>query len=191
MAGSQPMLYYWDTCLFISWLLKSGDKSRKKEELAEIERQIELFDKKLLHIATSVLSVTEALECSVGKLGRDKFLQLRESPNFHLYPVNSHIADLAHDIRNYYIGVNDDFNTFTTPDAIHLATAIFCDANKMYTFDGVCNTPPGVAKRKTKDRKILSVNGSVAGVHSLTIERPWYEPPEPPRNLFSNGDTKP
>ena len=51
--------------------------------------------------------------------------------------VDPKVALLAHDIRNHYATKSDEFGgkTISTPDAIHLATAIFYRADEFHTFD--------------------------------------------------------
>jgi len=88
------------------------------------------------------------------------FRKLFQRKNFQEKPVNQYIATLAHDIRNFYQRTN---NKIRTPDAIHLATAIYYNAEKFYTFDGAGGGG------------LLRFDGNVAG-YELAISKLQIEP---------------
>ncbi len=72
---------------------------------------------------------------------------------------------MAGEIRDYYQKRKelDDLPTVTTPDAVHLATAILHDVDEMHTFDQ--NDKPN------KRRALIPLSGNVAG-HKLIICKP-------------------
>jgi hypothetical protein len=84
--------------------------------------------------------------------------------------VDIKIAALAHDIRNHYTGRRAEHadKTLSTPDAIHLATAILYRVDEFHTFDRDGNA---------KNLGLLPLSGNVGG-HKLTICKPEAKHPE-------------
>ena len=72
--------------------------------------------------------------------------------------VDIRIAELAHDLRNYYAAKGQSLKT---PDAIYLATAIHHRATEFHTFDN----------------QLLSMNGNVGG-NRLVICKPETNNPQ-------------
>jgi hypothetical protein len=82
-----------------------------------------------------------------------------------MYDVNARIARIAHDIRDFYARRNDGLPTLTTPDALHLATAIAYECAAFYTLDA--------KNRPDKNRSLLSLSGGlVAGRYRLEVAKP-------------------
>src|SRR5439155_17868067 len=79
------------------------------------------------------------------------------------------IAGIAHNIRDFYSKRNDGLPTVTTPDALHLATAIAFKCDKFCTFDGADVKRPDKPKRS---RPLLSLGDVVAGQYRLVIVKP-------------------
>ena len=124
---------YWDTGIFISLL--AGD-IQDDAVMASIRQQMKNFIGKKLTICTSVITIVEVLKSQVSSNSYDLFEQLIEKENFELVPTSIAIAQIAHDIRDYYSRVKDDVGvTVATPDAIHLATAVAQQCTTLYTFD--------------------------------------------------------
>ncbi len=154
-------IYYWDTCVFIDWLM-SSNSSRSYEEMEGISGVAQLIDKnKAILVASSIVRI-EILACTLSEEAQDKLSQLFMRKNFQEIAVDKRIASLAHDIRNFYQQTKQNAINIKTPDAIHLATAIYYQVNQFHTFDG---------QRK---RGLLRLSGNVAG-HNLTIckPQPW------------------
>ena len=85
---------------------------------------------------------------------------LEENPSLEEIEVHRDIAQKAHEIRTFY---RKQGNNLTTPDVIHLATAIWANADAFHTLDGSGNK-----------KKLLSISGE-DGVDNLKIEVPRAE----------------
>ena len=61
MPGADP-LYYWDTCMFLSWL---KDEQRTSGEMDGVREIIERHKKRDCRIMTSVITTVEVLQGSI------------------------------------------------------------------------------------------------------------------------------
>lgn len=139
-----------------------------------VREQQARIDRGELHLTTSVVTLTEVLEGKQKPEAHERFQQLFQRRNVDFYEVNTRIARLAHDIRDYYRQRDHRERTLSTPDALHLATAIRVeDCNVMYTFD-----------RKNKGDKLalLPLENPIAGRYRIAIQKPHAELP-PTLNL--------
>jgi predicted nucleic acid-binding protein len=132
MNGDNKPIIYWDACIFYAFF--KGEE-HKPGELEEIKKQAQLIDANQLILITSAITLTEVLS---GKLPADKkdvFPDLFKRPNILCIETTLKIARLGHQIRDYY-KCHTDFGgkTVSTPDAIHLASAITYDADVFYNF---------------------------------------------------------
>ena len=164
MAGNSP-LYYWDSCLFIAWL---KDEQRKTGEMDGVRDVIERAKRREAKLMTSVLTLTEALSSKIP-VGMDTlFANLLK--RISKQGIDTKIATLAHDLRDYYVqkSVEHEGKTLSSPDALHLATAILYRADEFHTFD----------ERGSRNHLgLLRLTGNVAG-HNLTICKPIARNPE-------------
>ena len=164
MAGNSP-LYYWDSCLFIAWL---KDEQHKTGEMDGVRDVIERAKRREAKLMTSVLTLTEALSSKIP-VGMDTlFANLLK--RISKQGIDTKIATLAHDLRDYYVqkSVEHEGKTLSSPDALHLATAILYRADEFHTFD----------KRDSRNNLgLLPLTGNVAG-HNLTICKPIARNPE-------------
>jgi predicted nucleic acid-binding protein len=164
MPGSNP-LYYWDTNLFIAWI---QDEQRPTGEMDGLREVIERVRRREAMIMTSVITTTEVLQsklpAGVATLvsGLMKRIQRKS--------MDTKIADLAHDLRDYYAirSAQFDGKLLSVPDAIHLATAIFYRADEFHTFD---------SSNGRKSLGLLPLSGNVAG-HGLKICKPTAKNPQ-------------
>jgi predicted nucleic acid-binding protein len=155
-------LIYWDTCVWLAWLTKQGDPGH----LAGLEQFAEQFESGKKTLITSALTRVEVLQCTLTEEQRDCYRLLFKRRNFQEIPITGVIIDLAHDIRNFYQQqkMKGGASAPTTPDAIHLATAIKFGASEFHTFDG--------GKKQGKKRGLTPLSGNVAG-HNLLIRFPF------------------
>jgi predicted nucleic acid-binding protein len=164
MSGNEKIVY-WDTGIFLTLL--TGEE-RDPAERFGIQEQIKKFDAGGLKIITSVLTVTEVLRSQLPSDAAQKFTDLRKTPMLQFVNVTMQVANLAHDIRDYYSKhkeIDEIAATITTPDAIHVATAITNKCQTLYTLD--------YKDRPKKNRSLISLNGSIAdGKHQLSIKKP-------------------
>ena len=124
---------------------------------------VEAVQRNEILLITSVLTRTEVYEADLTNEVREMYSNLLKRRNVQLIDNDLRVSDLARQIREYYreLSRRDGQPGLTTPDAVHLATAIHYKADAFYTFD----------EGSKGSRSMLSLNGSVAG-HSLKICKP-------------------
>jgi hypothetical protein len=171
MAGGRPR-FYWDTCLFISWLKK---EVRPAGEMEGVEDHLARFRRREISLMTSVLTVTEISVAKVPAGTERLFDEAMQRPNFTRISVDIRIAQLARELRNYYL-VRPEYkgSTISVPDSLHLATAIIYRADEFHTFD-MHNDG------KSKALGLIPLSGDVGG-HNLKICKPAV-PPQMPLGL--------
>lgn len=165
MAGVEP-IYYWDTCLFLAWI---KDEERKSGEMDGIREVIARHKKREVKILTSALTTVETLQSRLP-VGMDRiFGDLMK--RIERVGIDTKVAAMAHDIRDYYVKNASEYGgkTVSTPDAIHLATAILYRVTEFHTFDD--------GKSSSKSIGLLNLSGSVGG-HKLTICKPQAKSPQ-------------
>lgn len=160
MPGSNP-LYYWDACLFVAWL---KDEQRKLGEMDGVRETIARWRRREVRIMTSVLTSVEVLASRIP-VGMDThFAGLLK--RISRTGVDIKVTSLAHDLRNYY--AQKGGKMLSTPDAIHLATAIHYRADEFHTFDELGNR---------RSLGLIPLSGDVGG-HKLRICKPVAQHPE-------------
>ena len=127
-------------------------------------------------LITSSVTSAEILESTLDDVAKQRLSELFKRKNFQQVAADNRIMELTHEIRDYYQQRKeiDQLPTVTTPDAIHLATALIYEANEFHTFDENNET--------RKRRALLPLNGNVAG-HALII----CKPPIPPQQGLFNS----
>jgi len=153
-------IIYWDSCIFIAWL---KDEKRPGNEMDGVYECVEETERNRTFIITSVLTKTEVLEADLILEAKDKYQRLLSRRNVQLIDNDLRVSNLAGEIREYYKNIkkHDGLPGLTTPDAVHLATAIHYRAHFFWTFD---NGGYG-------SRSLLSLSGNVAG-YPLVICKP-------------------
>ena len=139
-------VYYWDTCIWISWLL---NESRSNNEMDGVIEVIEKIEKKQVIVITSDLIAVELLPCKFPQEAMNQFDKIFSKRNVQKKGVDNRIFGIAQNIRNWR-------SSLTVPDAVHLATAIHYQADQFHTFD---------------EDDLLPLDGNVAG-HALRICKP-------------------
>ncbi|MEQ8309507.1 MAG: PIN domain-containing protein [Sphingopyxis sp.] len=169
MAGTKPIIYV-DTCVFIAML--TGEQRKDDESLHVAGFAAELERREVIAV-TSALTKTEILECTLTDQQRTTMERLIRPPKVQRKDVSSSILDLATEIRNFYQeerrSGRSNLPTVETPDAIHLATAIYYDCPRMFTFDE--NDRDETTKRPK--RGLIPLSGIIAGRYSLVIQKPF------------------
>lgn len=165
MAGAEPT-YYWDTCLFLAWI---KDEQRKSGEMDGVREVIERSKRREVKIVTSVLTTVEVLQSRLP-VGMERLfgdLMKRVSR----VGIETKVAALAHDLRDHYIrnAAQHGGKTISTPDAIHLATAILYRVAEFHTFDD--------GGSSSKSIGLLGLSGNVGG-HRLTVCKPQAKSPQ-------------
>lgn len=154
--ASGTNIYYWDAAVFIAWF--TNEKTRTPAEMAGIQQVVESFDKGTCILVTSMLTKVELLPSKLGATNYAKLTQLWKRKQLQPLDVTERIIDLANEIRSFYAQKGEKVPT--TPDSIHLATAITAKVDVFQTFDG------------TGKRGLLKLDGNVAG-HNLAIKVPF------------------
>ena len=168
MPGKKRIIC-WDSCLFLDWL--KADHTRSPEEVKGLREHVNLCQKNEAVMATSVITLTEVFEGKLNEKQKDLFNGLLKRPNFRRVQVTSRVAKTAHDIRQHFsLNVQDGLPTVSTPDALHLATAVFLDGcHEFYTFDGADEPRKG----KTKgNRGLLNLDGFMRKQYGVSVSRP-------------------
>lgn len=145
--------HYWDTCVFLHWL---SDPVKDKNVIDAIEDIVRASERGDATIFTSTITCIEVLRGHLSVDAAEKFVALfpRAVEWVNVTPT---IAQIAHDIRDYYHSRLPQ-KKLKTPDCIHLATAIANSADEMNTLD---------------KPDMLSLNENVlGGKYKLKIIRP-------------------
>lgn len=169
MAGSKSIVYV-DTCVFISMLTGEQRKGDESQQVAGFAGDLE---RREVISVTSALTRTEILECTLSDQQKHVMDRLIRPPKVQVKDVSSNILDLAREIRNFYQeekrSGRTNLPTVETPDAIHLATAIYFDCPRMFTFD---ENDRDITTGRPK-RGLIPLSGNVAGRYPLIIEKPF------------------
>lgn len=117
-------------------------------------------------IATSSLIHAELLKGRIPEEALQSLQSCFQRKNFIEIDTDKRIYALSGEIRNYY-EVSGEFKgkTISTPDAIHLATAIINEVSEFHTFD---------KSSKHGSIGLLQLDGNVAG-YNLKIRAPRAE----------------
>lgn len=163
MAGASPA-YYWDTCLFLAWL---HDEQRKSGEMDGVREIIARHKRRDVKLVTSTLTQVEVLQSKIPVGVGTAFTDLLK--RMTRISVDTKVASMAHDLRDHYASAaaSTGAKTLSTPDAIHLATAILYRVDEFHTFD---------AEGSSKSLGLIPLSGNVGG-HRLTICKPEAKNP--------------
>jgi predicted nucleic acid-binding protein len=134
---------------------------------------VQAFEAGTAHLVTSALVFAEVSGARVSPEMLDRFERLLRRRNSTVIDVDRRVAQLAGSLRDYYSAKAPTPTrskrkpatkpkTLSTPDALHLATALIYDVTEFHTFDG---------KNKRKTLGLLPLDGDVAG-RKLAIRKP-------------------
>ena len=159
MPGNE--IYYWDSCIFLAWL--RDETQRPDVELSAIKAIVRKIQNREVQIMTSAIMYAEVTGHKLPVGVDEQFFELMRRSNMQVVSADIRVAKMARDLRDYYSMKPDDFNnkTLSTPDAIHLATAILYKATEFHTLD---------ASNK-KSLGLLGLDGDVGG-HRLRVCKP-------------------
>ena len=157
MKKNKPLIY-WDACVFIAWLKNEKNDRSIVAGIEEVVRSVDAFKANLM---TSVITRTEVLDCTLDSAQRETFRKIFDRPNVDMIAVDHKVADLSHEIRNFYHANGNPLNSM---DCHHLATAIRYSADEFQTMDG--------SGKKTHAR-LIPLDGVLATKYPLTICAPY------------------
>lgn len=156
---SGKLIYSWDSSIFIAWLKGESRDAGDMEGLTNVVRQI---DSGKVSLIVSTLIRVEVLTFNLPDNKAQTFFDFLKRSNVAEAAMDFHISNLAYEIRNFYKKQGGEkARTVSTPDAIHLATAIHYNVSEFHTFNG----------KKKSHLGLLPLNGNVAG-HPLKIVKP-------------------
>ncbi len=161
MATGKPK-FYWDTAPLIAWI--TNEKRANPAEMAGLAEVVEMVERGSAVLMISVLWRAEVLDLHLTPAQRKRLDDTFDGRTFIEVSIDGRILDLASEIRTIQRASKkkDALKKITTPDAIHLATAIQFDATEFHTFDGARAGNPG---------GLLTLDGNVGG-HRLKICAP-------------------
>lgn len=169
MAGKS--VFYWDSCAFLALLKKESQHGA--DELPALEHMAADFDQGLIYLATSTISLLEVLSADLEEVQREQFEGVIQRSNFVIIEASEPIMRVAAQIRRHYYGkVTDGDNKpliVSSPDAIHVASAIALPCEEMITLD--CRNKPN--KREMGLLQLGAV-GKILDVHPMPICKPSY-----------------
>jgi predicted nucleic acid-binding protein len=154
-----PPLYYWDTCIWISWIMGENRPNREMDGVAEV---VETVMKNKARIIVSDYLTAEMISGKWSKEAAQKFDDLFKRKNVKKVPISPNVTVLTQELRNHYEQLGG--KNLSAGDAIHLATAILYRVDQFHTFDD--------GQRDRKNRSLLELNGSVAGRPLLICKPP-------------------
>ncbi|MGB6053645.1 MAG: PIN domain-containing protein [Burkholderiaceae bacterium] len=163
MSGTKDTVY-WDTCIFFALLKK---EQHKQGEYESILKSSIAFDNGNLVIVTSAITITELMAGKIDQEQKVRFRKMMTRSNFLVVDANDTVCNLASEIREYFYNNRVDELFPTTPDAIHVASAILTQVSTMVSFDQ--NNKRG--QKELAMNKML-IDGKVMGKYPLNIRRP-------------------
>jgi hypothetical protein len=152
---------YWDTTCWLAWLNdeRSTWPASVMTGIQDVVCDVETNE------AVLFTSAGTRGEIYMGRLDLDKktmWANLMRRSNVQEISADPRIYDRASAIREYHDARGQKIKL---PDATHLATAILYRADEFQTMDGL-------QANGSRNRKLLSLNGDVAG-YNLKIVHPY------------------
>ena len=170
MSGYRSAIYA-DSCVFIAWL---SNEKRKLGEMEGVHGLVSAVDKNEVVLVTSTITETELIKLTDEQM--EMFKQFTRRRNVQVKAPDIRIGALANEIRSYYQKLKDEgataLPTLTTPDAVHLATAIYWGCERLFTFDE--NDESGGSRPR---RALIPLSGLVAGKYQIEICKPIVAEP--------------
>jgi predicted nucleic acid-binding protein len=163
-------IIYWDCTCWLAWLYDER-AIWPADVITGLEDVVYEIETNQAILLMSAVMRGEILFPRLNPDQRAKYHQLLRRRNFVEQDAGSRVMDRVSIIRDYH---HKKGQSVSTPDAIHLATAILYKADEFHTMDGL-------QKGGSKKRKLLSLSGDVSG-YNLKIVHP-YPRRNPPAEL--------
>ena len=152
---------YWDTCLFLTYLQNKSEEQELVEIISALLRRAESGET-LIVVSTLVLAEIRPLRAYEPR-HNDVIWDLFHTnrPYLKMVSLSPRVADEA--------GTIGSGHQLTSPDAVHVATALSERVDVMYTQDGAAD------KERRRSGKLLSYDGKI-GKPPLKIKMPMRPP---------------
>lgn len=161
-------LLYWDACIFYEHLNDEQQAALKKQAIEDILSENK--DKRN-RICTSAITHLEVIPKKLDADRERRYWQQFQSAYFFDIELDRNVITLGREIKDYYFKAPDaagKYEMMSSPDALHLATAIIHSADEFHTRDK--NTRHGNVKLLGLAES--SPNGKLCGVYSLRVISP-------------------
>jgi predicted nucleic acid-binding protein len=166
-------IFYWDTAVLLAWLM--DERHWPTSVLEGIQDVVSEVENGTAIMFTSSMTRSEIFRGRLSPEQKDKYAKLMLRRTVTEIAPDARVMDRASAIREYYANEKPK-RSISTPDAIHLATAIIYKADEFQTMDGL-------EQGGTKRTKLLALSGNVAG-YNLPVVQP-YPRNRPPAELVS------
>jgi predicted nucleic acid-binding protein len=168
-------IIYWDTTCWLAWLNGEGTEVWSASVVEGIKDVVEEAENNKVILFTSTITRAEIFEAKLSQEQKDKYSKLLRRHNVTQVEPSIRVMDRASQIREYHSNQREK-RRISTPDAIHLATAMLNGADEFQTMDGL--------RKDGKSRKLLAISGDVGG-HNLKIVNPYPLHAPPPAELVT------
>lgn len=161
-------LFYWDTNLFYEQLKEENVDSHLRQGRLNVLAENE---ERRNRICTSAVTHIEVVPKKLPGEKEAAYWRSFNSMYFFDIPVDANIVKLAREIKNFYYKEADEdgkYRMMSTPDAIHLATAIIHGVTEFHTRDK--NAKHGNVKLLGLPE--MSPGGKICGIYDLKIVSP-------------------
>ena len=119
----------WDSSVFISWL-RGGEGEDRDRAIRSLVERVEAGDYK---VVVSTLLYVEVLERNMSERAMEQFKKfIQNRAMISIVAVDIRVARKAQMIRDT---LRKKSENVSTPDAVHIATAIVSEAKFFHTFD--------------------------------------------------------
>lgn len=163
MTGTSRERVYLDSNVIIDWVSRREEASLK----VGVGGLISAICSNKLEAVVSDITRLEILECKSEPTMWRAWTSFRARRNVQVAGCIRSVMDRAVEIRNHYQSIKDQNPSVkrapSTPDCIHVATALIFECPTMYSFD---------AGRKANDMSPLDMDPIVMGKYPLRIIRP-------------------
>ena len=171
MSGKTTVIY-WDSSAFGA-LLKE-EKNHGDGVYDALLSQAGAFDRNQIVLSVSTVGITEVLSMDVRDDARERFESMIRRSNFQTIALSDGIAQQAARLRRHCYGKEKNGAgepyILTTPDAIHVVSAMLIKADVLVTLDSV-NKLVKVDRREMAMTKVAS-HYPVPDLYPVAISRP-------------------
>ncbi|MGO4505264.1 type II toxin-antitoxin system VapC family toxin [Dyella sp. 2YAF14] len=170
MSG-KPVVY-WDSSAFLA-LIKE-EKTHGDSVYEALASQAGAFDRGEIILATSTVGVAEVLSANLPDGSREQFERILRRSNFQPITMSETVARQAARLRGHCYGKERNGTgepyILSTPDAIHVVSAMLIKADVVVTLDSD-NKTVKADRREMAMTKVAS-HYPVPDLHPVPIQRP-------------------